>query len=91
MLREELLERIASLPAGTEVGIRFGGELFGIEDVHLLPADDEIFGMLACTSADVRSMLLDWGYASRQIEMILAGSWAGGIPAPELSDVGRKN
>lgn len=82
MLREELLARIERLPPGTEVGIRLGGELFGIEDVDQLPADGESFGMLTCTAADVRAMLYDWGYKPDQIKMILAGTWSGGLRVP---------
>lgn len=83
MLREELLTLIVGLPAGIDVGIRLGGELFGIGTVDQLPADGETFAMLACTSADVRSMLHDWGYESDQIKLIMAGRWSGGLPVPE--------
>jgi hypothetical protein len=83
MLREELLEQIESLPAGTEMGIRLGGELFGIENLQRLPADGETFGMLTCSAADVRSMLDDWGYGPEQIALIMAGRWSGGLSVPE--------
>lgn len=87
MLREDLLALIVDLPAGIEVGIRLGGELFGIETVEHLPADGEIFAMLTCASADVRSMLHDWGYESDQIKLIMAGRWSGGLPVPEPREV----
>ena len=83
MLRDELLARISSLPAAAEVGIRFGGELFGIDNVHRLEADGETFGILECTSADVRAMLHEWGYGPAQVKLIMAGQWANGLPAPE--------
>jgi hypothetical protein len=83
MLREELLEQIGGLPAGTEVGIQLGGELFGIENLHEMPADGETFGMLTCSMADFRSMLHDWGYGPEQIDLIMAGEWAGGLSVPE--------
>lgn len=59
MMRDELLERIATLPAYADVGIQIGDDHLDITDVILW--GDGGFGALTCHPNDVRDLFLAWG------------------------------
>jgi hypothetical protein len=58
MMRDELLCRIAELPADSDVGVQIGDDHLDIADV--ISWGDGAFGALRCHSNDVRDMLLSW-------------------------------
>ena len=55
MMRDELLQRIAALPADSDVGVQIGDDHLDIADV--VPWGDGAFGALRCHASDLRDML----------------------------------
>lgn len=58
MMRDELLERIAALPADADVGVQIGDDHLDITDV--IPWGAGRFGALTCHPNDVRDLLRAW-------------------------------
>ena len=58
MMRDELLQRIAALPADSDVGVQIGDEHLDIAEV--VPWGDGTFGALRCQASDLRDMLVAW-------------------------------
>ena len=59
MMRDELLQQIAALPADADIGIQLGEEHLDIADVILWGGGG--FGALRCHSVDLRDVLFEWG------------------------------
>lgn len=58
MKRDELVRRIAALPADADVGVQIGDDHLDIADV--IPWGDGTFGALRCHSSDLRDLLVAW-------------------------------
>lgn len=58
MMRDELLQQIATLPASADVGIQIGDDHLDIVDV--VAWGDGGFGALRCNANDYRDLLLAW-------------------------------
>jgi hypothetical protein len=74
MMRDELLQWIAALPADSEVGVQIGDEHLDIAEV--IRWGDGTFGALRCHSSDLRDMLMAWELP-RDLRERLAPSDAG--------------
>lgn len=59
MMRDELLRRIAALPAEADLGVRLGDDHLDIADVILW--GEGRFGALKCHPSDIRDVLLACG------------------------------
>jgi hypothetical protein len=59
MRRDELMKKIAALPAEADVGIQIGEDHLDIADV--VPWGGGSFGAIRCQSCDLRDALLAWG------------------------------
>ncbi|GAA2641246.1 hypothetical protein [Paractinoplanes durhamensis] len=66
MMRDDLLQRIAALPANADVGIQIGDDHLDITDV--IAWGDGDFGALRCHPNDVRDLLAAWGLHDRRSE-----------------------
>lgn len=58
MMRDELLQWIAGLPEGSDVGVQIGDDHLDIAEV--IRWGDGTFGALRCQSSDLRDMLVAW-------------------------------
>ena len=58
MMRDELLQSIAALPADSDVGVQIGDDHLDIADV--VRWGDGAFGALRCQSSDLHDMLVAW-------------------------------
>ena len=81
MMRDELLQRIAALPAGADVGIQVGDDHLDIADVVAWGNDS--FGALRCHPNDLRDLLLAWGVPAELRYRLGAGA---GVSTPTASD-----
>jgi hypothetical protein len=73
MKRDELLQRIAALPASADVGIQIGDDHLDIVEVGTWGEGQ--FGVLRCRPSDLRDLLVSWGLPASLREFL----------APELS------
>jgi len=71
MTRDELLQLIAAVPAGTDIGIQLGNEHLDIVD--LVPWGDGQFIALKCHPTDLRDLLLAWELPREQRKQIRRG------------------
>jgi hypothetical protein len=74
MMRNELLQRIAALPADADVGIQIGDDHLDIAEA--IAWGDGGFGALSCHSSDLRDLLLAWGLPSDLRERLAPGAGA---------------
>jgi hypothetical protein len=58
MMRDELLQQIAALPADSDVGVQIGDDHLDITGV--VPWGGGAFGAVRCHSNDLRDMLVAW-------------------------------
>jgi hypothetical protein len=68
MKRRELSQRIAALPADTDVGVQIGDDHLDISDV--VAWGDGAFGALQCHRGDLRDLLLAWGCPARSFSVL---------------------
>jgi hypothetical protein len=80
MMRDELLQRIAALPAEADVGVQIGDDHLDIADVVLW--GDGAFGALRCHANDLNDTLAAWGLSS-ELRNRLA------LEAPRIGPAGR--
>jgi hypothetical protein len=59
MKRDELLQRIATLPEDADIGIQIGVDHLDIVDVIMWGEGG--FGAVRCNSVDLRDVLFEWG------------------------------
>jgi hypothetical protein len=58
MMRDELIQQIATLPADADVGIQLGDDHLDI--VEVIAWGDGGFGALRCHPSDLRDVLAEW-------------------------------
>lgn len=78
MMRDELLQQIAALPADADVGIQIGDDHLDIADV--LGWGDGSFGALRCHPSDLRDLLVAWRLPCDLRERLAPGAGAGRGP-----------
>ena len=64
MMRDELLRKIATLPAEADVGIAIGDDHLDIAEVGTWGNGQ--FGALKCDRNDLRDLLLAWGLPAKR-------------------------
>jgi len=64
MMRDELMQQIATLPADTDVGIQIGDDHLDIAEV--IAWGDGRFGALRCHPNDLRDLLASQGVDDRE-------------------------
>jgi hypothetical protein len=81
MMRDELLEQIAALPADADVGVQIGDDHLDIASVT--PWGDGSFGALRCHPGDLRDLMLAWDLSSDQRERLAPGTSTASNNAPD--------
>lgn len=72
MMRDELVRRIAALPADADVGIQIGDDHLDIADAIAWGEGD--FGALTCHPSDLRDLLMAWGLPRGLRERLVPGT-----------------
>jgi hypothetical protein len=67
MMRDELLRKIASLPAETDVGVQIGSDHLDVTEV-IVWGGDEQFGALRCDPCDTHDLAVAWGLSPEMRE-----------------------
>ncbi|RSM58057.1 hypothetical protein DMB66_30630 [Actinoplanes sp. ATCC 53533] len=71
MMRDELLQRIAALPADSDVGVQIGDDHLDIAEV--IRWGNGTFGALRCHSSDLHDMVVAWELPQDLRERLLPG------------------
>lgn len=77
MMRDELLQQIAALPADADVGVQIGDDHLDIADVLTWGGG---FGALRCHPNDLRDLRLAWGLPGDPVPRTVGSPFPHGRP-----------